>query len=215
VSDAGLSFFGCRPTTVAGIDAVIARVSFTGELGFEITVPRSRHRELFVHLQRVGQGDGLALCGLRASESLRLEKSYGVWSAEFTPTSTPVSCGLDRFVDLAKPEFIGRDAVLAERDIPPRQRLVTLAVDAADADAIGFEPVWCGTRRVGVVTSGAYGHTVGRSLAMAYVDADAIDSGEPMSVDVVGDRCPAELLDRPAYDPTGARLRSTAPGQGG
>lgn len=215
VSDAGLSFFGCRPTTVAGIDAVIARVSFTGELGFEITVPRARHRELFVHLQRVGQGDGLALCGLRASESLRLEKSYGVWSAEFTPTSTPVSCGLDRFVDLGKPEFVGRDAVLAERDNPPRQRLVTLAVDAADADAIGFEPVWCGTRRVGVVTSGAYGHTVGRSLAMAYVDADAIDGGEPMSVDVVGDRCPAELLDRPAYDPTGARLRSTAPGQGG
>lgn len=207
VSDAALGFFGCRRVAVAGIDAVVARVSFTGELGFEITVPRSRHRELFSHLRRAGDGDGLLLCGLRASESLRLEKSYGVWSAEYTPTSTPASSGLDRFVDLTKPGFIGRDAVLAERDAPPSRRLVTLAIDTLDADAIGFEPVWSGSRLVGVVTSGAFGHTVGRSLAMAEVDTDVIDGSEPLAVDVVGDRCPAELLDEPAYDPRGTRLR--------
>lgn len=207
ISDVALPFFGCRSTVAAGIDAVIARVSLTGELGFEITVPRARQRDLFIALQRAGIDDGLALCGLRASDSLRLEKSYGVWSAEFTPTATPASCGLDRFVDFDKADFIGRDAARAELDAPPPQRLVTLAIDSPDADATGFEPVWSGTRLVGIVTSGAFGHSVQRSLAMAYVDSDVITTGEPLHVDVVGDRCPAVLLDKPAYDPPGTRLR--------
>jgi dimethylglycine dehydrogenase len=107
-----------------------------------------------------------------------------------------------------KGDFIGRDAFLRAAESAPAERLVLLAVETVDADARGWEPVWSGDRRVGYVTSGAYGHTVGLSLAMAYVEADALDAALPLEVSVVGDRFPARVLPEPPYDPTGIRLRS-------
>ncbi len=114
--------------------------------------------------------------GDRAVDSLRLEKAYGIWSTEFRQDYTPGMSGLDRFVAFDKGGFIGADAARRERDDPPSRVLALLDVDATDADASTDEGIWIGERQVGVVTSGAYGHHVGKSLALAYVDREIVDA---------------------------------------
>jgi len=210
MSDHAFPFFAARRIPVGQCDALVARMSLTGELGFEITVPTVHHRALFSELIRVGRDLGLRPFGLRALDSLRLEKGYGIWSAEFAQNLTPAVCGLDHHVAADKGDFIGRDAFLRAQETGPEQRLVILDVAATDADARGFEPVWSGDRRVGYVTSGAYGHTVQRSLAMAYVDVDVLADAEraaSLAVDVIGERRGASVLPECPYDPTGSRLR--------
>lgn len=208
VSAAAMPFFSVAAMPIGYGDAIVGRVSYTGESGFEITVPTVQHRSLFLDLMRVGRDLGLRPFGLRALDSLRFEKAYGGWGSEFAQNITPAMCGLDRHVAAAKGDFIGRDAFLRSAESAPSERLVLLAVDTHDADARGWEPVWSGDRRVGYVTSGGYGHSVGLSLAMAYVETAALDAGMPLEVSVVGDRYPARVLTEPPYDPSGDRLRS-------
>ena len=124
---------------------------------------------------------------------------------EFTQAYTPAMCGLDRYIDRDKGDFIGRAALLAAP--PPAQRLAMIEIDAVDADARGFEPIWVAEKIVGYVTSGAYGHHVGKSLALAYLDVAVIDGGSPLTVHVVGERRTARLIGQPPYDPSGSRLR--------
>jgi dimethylglycine dehydrogenase len=207
-SNAALPFMSCRQLDVSLTQAVVARLSLTGELGYEINVPASQQRALWNALLEHGTPLGMKPIGMRAQDSLRLEKGYGVWSLEFGQSYTPAMSGLDRFVAFDKAEFIGRAAALAERARGPDQRLVLLAIEATDADVTGFEPVWAGEKKVGFITSGAYGHHVKQSLALAYVDRVIADRPEPLEVPVVGERCKARLLLRPPYDPSGARLRS-------
>ena len=149
---------------------------------------------------------------MRALDSLRLEKGYGSWGTEFAQNITPAMCGLDHHVAADKGDFVGRDAFLAAAGEVPEQRLVLLHVDSTDADAVGFEPVWLGERRVGYVTSGGYGHWVGQSLALAYLDSDVLDTGVldtgVLEVDVIGDRCPATVLPHAPHDPSGSLLRA-------
>jgi dimethylglycine dehydrogenase len=115
--------------------------------------------------------------------------------------------GLDRFVAFDKPAFVGRDAALRERETGAAQRLVTLDVSAPDADAGPFEPVWSGERRVGFVTSGGYGHSIGRSIALAYLEPDVAVPGTPLEVHVVGVRRPAVVVADSPHDPSGSRQR--------
>jgi dimethylglycine dehydrogenase len=146
--------------------------------------------------------------GFNALLSLRLEKSFGIWSAEFTQAYTAAQTGMDRWVAFDKGPFTGREAALAEREgNGPAQKIVTLAVDAIDADASGYEPVWQGDKRVGFVTSGGYGHTVGTSLAMAMVDADCAAEGTDLTVHVVGVERPCKVIAASPYDPTGQAMR--------
>ena len=145
--------------------------------------------------------------GMRAQDSLRLEKGYGVWSLEFSTSCTPAMAGLDRFVAAGKGDFIGRDAFLAAQAAAPPQRLALLQVDSPEADATGYEPVYRGDRRIGYVTSGAYGHHVRQSLALAYIDTDACQTREPLTVTIIGQPRPARILPAPPYDPAGTRLR--------
>jgi len=186
---------------------VVARLSLTGELGYEINVPASQQRALWDALLEHGAPLGMKPIGMRAQDSLRLEKGYGVWSLEFAQSYTPAMSGLDRFIAFDKGEFIGRDAALAERAAGPSQRLVLLAIDALDADVTGFEPVSIGAQRVGFITSGAYGHHVKQSLALAYVDRSIAEKPVPLSVHVVGEPRTARILAEPPYDPKGLRLR--------
>lgn len=208
VSDASLPFLGCRRLDVGLTQAVVARLSLTGELGYEINVPASQQRALWSALHEHGAPLGMKPIGMRAQDSLRLEKGYGVWSLEFAQSYTPAMSGLDRFVAFDKGEFIGRAAALAERDAGPSQRLVLLSIEATDADVTGFEPVWVGNRKVGFVTSGAYGHHVEQSLALAYVERALAEAPVPLEVHVVGERRPARILAEPPYDPTGLKLRA-------
>jgi dimethylglycine dehydrogenase len=208
VADAALPFLGCRLIDVGFTQAIVARLSLTGELGYELTVPAAQQRALWEILLEHGAPLGMRPIGMRAQDSLRLEKGYGVWSLEFAQSYTPAMSGLDRFIAFDKGDFIGREAALNDRDTDPDQRLVLLAIDALGADATGFEPVWIGQRRVGFVTSGAYGHHVKQSLALAYVERAIVDTPVPLEVHVVGERRPARILVEPPYDPRGLRLRA-------
>jgi dimethylglycine dehydrogenase len=208
VSHTGFPFMTCRFMDVGTTSALVGRLSLTGELGYEITVPASQQRSLLGQLREAGVEFGLGLVGDRAIDSLRLEKAYGIWSAEFTQAHTPAMSGLDRFVAYDKPDFVGRDAALRDRETSPTQRLSLLAIDADGADASGDEGVWLDGRRVGYITSGSYGHHVGLSLALAYVDSAVVTDNPELTVDVVGQARTARILPEAPYDPQGVKLRA-------
>ena len=208
VSNEAFPFMTVRTMDVGTAKAVVGRLSLTGEMGYEIVVPTNRHRALLEQLREAGHASGLRLIGDRALDSLRLEKAYGIWNAEFTQARTPGMSGLDRFVAFDKGDFIGREAARRERDEGgAAQRLVLLEVAAGNADASGHDGVWLDDHRVGSVTSGAYGHHVGKSLALAYLDREVIERDPELTVFVVGEARTARILREPPYDPTGVRLR--------
>jgi dimethylglycine dehydrogenase len=208
LSGAAFRFFDIRRIDVATLPALVARVSFTGELGFEIYVDAAYELALYDALVEAGRDLGLAHFGGRALNSLRLEKSFGAWLREYTPDYTPFQAGLARFIDFDKGDFVGREAALRLREEAPSHRLVTLVVDAADADAYGDEPVLANGRVVGFTTSGGYGHTVERSIALAYLEPAFATAEAELAVTILGDDRPARLAPAPLYDPTGARMRS-------
>jgi len=208
---ADLLFMGCATFDIGLIRAKVGRLSVTGELGYEIHCAAAEHIMLRRALIDAGAGLGLREVGFNALLSLRLEKSFGIWNAEFTQGYTPGMTGMDRWIDWDKGDFIGREAALRERDGPgPAQVLVTLELDAADADASGFEPVWRDGERVGFVTSGGYGHSVNRSLAMALVDRAQAEVGAHLTVHVVGAELTARVIAPSPHDPSGSAMRGKA-----
>ncbi len=203
-----LPFMGCGSFDVGLIRAKVGRLSVSGELGYEIHCKASKHIALRRMLLEAGEGLGLKEIGFNALLSLRLEKSFGIWSREFTQIYTAGMTGMDRWIDWQKPDFTGRAAALAERDGGgAAQVLATLEIEAADADASGFEPIWSSGRRVGFVTSGGYGHTLGKSLAMAMLDREQAAPGTALSVHVVGVERPARVIAPSPYDPNGKVMR--------
>jgi dimethylglycine dehydrogenase len=207
VSDRALPFMGCAQFDVGGASAIVARLSLTGERGYEINVPAAHQCTLWHELRRAGTPLGMRPIGMRAQDSLRLEKGYGVWSLEFSTSCTPAMAGLERFVAFDKGDFIGRDAVRAARAAAPPMRLALLEIEATEATATGYEPIHHDGRRIGYVTSGAYGHHVQRNLALAYLDTAFSGTREPLSVTLVGVPRRARVLDAPPYDPHGTKLR--------
>ncbi|MDH3532126.1 MAG: glycine cleavage system protein T, partial [Gammaproteobacteria bacterium] len=185
-----------------------ARLSFTGELGFEIYMPRPHALAVYERFVDAGNKFGMRPFGIRALVSMGMEKSFGIWSREFTPDYTPSMCGMDRFIDYEKADFIGRAAALADRDAELQHRLVALEIEADQCDAWGYEPIWMGDEYVGYVTSGSYGHTVQKSLALGYVKTPYLDgSGDEFSVHLVDGRRPARILPEPPYDPRATKMR--------
>ena len=207
VSAGALPFMACGRFDIGMVSARVARLSIAGELGFEINCPAVMHAALRETLLAAGADLGLAEVGFYALNALRLEKSFGIWSREFTQGYTPGETGLDRFIAFDKSDFIGREAALKERDAGVTRRIVTLEVDAVDADAGGFEPVWHKGRRVGFVTSGGYGYTIGKSVALALVDDDFAGEGTDLSVHIVGVERPARVIAASPYDPDGKAMR--------
>ena len=202
-------FMRSRRLTVAGIDAVGLRVSFTGDLGWEIYVPAEFQVKLHDALFDAGQDLDVRPVGSRSLLSLRVEKGYGSWSREYSPEYWPHEVGLDRLVKDEKPAFLGRDAYREISKRPPRELLVNLAVETENADAAGGEPVFLpdGTP-VGRVSSGAFGFSVGKSIALSFVSAEHVQPGGEYDVAILGRPHRAVMLERPAFDPEGKRLRS-------
>ncbi len=204
-----MPFMGCGHFDIGLIRAKVGRLSVAGELGYEIHCHAGEHIALRRMLLEAGADHGLREYGFNALLSLRLEKSFGIWSAEFTQGYTPGMTGMDRWIDWQKPDFNGREAAMSERDgSGPEQVLVTLEIDADDADASGYEPIWSGDQRVGFVTSGGYGHTTGKSLAMALVNQDQAAEGTGLSVHVVGVERAATVIAPSPYDPSGKAMRA-------
>jgi dimethylglycine dehydrogenase len=139
---------------------------------------------------------------------MRIEKSFGTWAREYRPIYGPFEAGLGRFVDFKKDRFIGRTAAAEERDGGGALELVCFKVDATDADAIGDEPIWHEGKTVGWITSGAYGHRVGASLALGYVPAALARADSGFQIEIIGERRAAIRLSEPAYDPGGALMRT-------
>jgi len=205
---AELPFMGCGTFDIGLIRAKVGRLSVSGERGYEIHCAACEHIALRKTLLQAGADLGLREVGFGALLSLRLEKSFGIWSAEFTQGYTPAQTGMDRWIDWEKGDFVGRDAALSEREHGGSgQVIVTLEVDAEDADAGGFEPIWKDGRRVGFVTSGGYGHTIGRSLAMAMLDRDSAAEGTELTTHLVGAERAARVIAPSPYDPEGRAMR--------
>ena len=184
------------------------RIGFVGELGWEFHCPIENVRSIYLALMEAGAEFGIANYGLRALNSLRLEKGYLLLGSEISSERSPLEAGLDRFVDFEKGDFIGRQALLDQKKKGLTDKLTLLVVDADDADAMGDEPVYIGDEIVGRVSSGGYGHYLGKSLAMGYLKAEAAGPGTRVEVAVLGERRPAETVRIPLYDPRNEKPRS-------
>ncbi|MDH3218414.1 MAG: FAD-dependent oxidoreductase [Gammaproteobacteria bacterium] len=209
LSNEAFGFMRNRRITVAGIDAVAIRVSFSGDLGWEIYVPLERQLALYEALLDAGKAYNAKPVGSRALLSLRVEKGYGSWSREYSPEYWPQEVGLDRLIKLDKPEFLGREAYLAIKDMAPREKLVIARIDASDADANGGEPVFLtdGTP-IGRVSSGAFGHSVGASIALCFVKTEHAVADTELDIAILGIPHRAVILEKPPFDAAGARLRA-------
>ena len=208
VSAAAMPFLAFRELRVADLVAHVGRISFTGELGYEIWVPARDHLALHDAIVEAGADLGLVHFGARALHSLRLEKSFGNWAREYRPIYTPAEAGLDRFVNRTKPDFIGRSAVVHDGSQASKRRLCTFVVDASEADAIGDEPIWHDGDVVGWVTSGGYGHFVAKSIALGYVPRPLADATKGFEIEILGERRSAERVASPLYDPGGLCMRA-------
>ncbi|HWT30589.1 MAG TPA: FAD-dependent oxidoreductase [Propylenella sp.] len=209
VSGVPLKFRDVRPMVVGNVPVLLARVSFSGELGFELYCAPHYQLRLFEALEDAGRDLGLKVYGGRALMSMRLEKNWGVWTLDYRPDFTPAEAGLDAYIAFDKPaDFIGKSFAIAERDRGPARKLVTLVVATEDVDCVADEPIFADGKCVGYVTSGGYGHSVGKSLAMGYVPASLAADGTPLQVELLGSFYDATVTARPSYDPDGARMRA-------
>ena len=199
----GLPFLAIRPLELALVPTLTGRISYTGDLGYEIWTEAPYLRRLYQALRRAGEAHGLRLFGGRALNSLRLEKGFGSWAREYRPLYGPRAAGLDRFVDYGRGGFIGHAA--AEQEAPTH-RLRTLTVQGTDIDVMGDEPIWHGDRVIGWVTSGGYAHHKQASVALGYIAAGH-EGATDLTIEILGNRRPATIADRPLFDPDGRRMR--------
>ena len=204
-----LPFMGCGNYDIGLIQTKIGRLSVAGELGYEINCRMGDHIALRRLLLENGKQFGIHEYGFNALLSMRLEKSFGIWSAEYTQGYTPGMTGLDRWINWQKNDFIGKKASYLEKSgNGPNQKLVTLEVDSSDSDASGFEPIWKNGKRVGFITSGGYGHRVQKSLAMGLKNTDLAESGEEIDIHIVGKEKKAKIIPVSPYDPKGELMRA-------
>ena len=184
------------------------RVNFVGELGWELHHPIEYQNHIFDALMAAGEEYGIGLCGMRAMDSLRIEKSYRMWGQDLTIEYSAFEAGLDRFIHLDKGNFVGRDALVKQKQKGVPQRFITLEVDVDDADPLGNEPIYQGETMVGRATAGAYGHVVKKSLALAYVKPETANVGTALEIEILGKRHRATVIEESPWDPENKRLRA-------
>jgi dimethylglycine dehydrogenase len=201
-------FFSCRRIDVGMAPVRALRVSYVGELGYELHHPIEYQRHIYEQLLEAGRPLGLVDFGYQALESMRLEKAYRMWGLDLSLDFTPLEAGMDRWVRLDK-AFIGRDQLArVANNGGPRRRLACLVVDANGADAHRFEPVLDGDRILSYVTSGGYGFRVGRSIALSYLPSSYCRPGTRLLVEILGEKRAAEVIEPPLYDPANKLLTS-------
>jgi len=208
ISREAFPFFRARHLEVAGVPTLTLRVSYVGELGFELHHPVEYTARLYERLREQGEPLGLVDFGYRALDSLRLEKAYRLWGADMSADWTPLEAGLERFVAFDKGDFVGRDALLRQRAEGVRRTLACLAVETEDADPHGNEPVRADGTPIGYVAAGGYGHVVEQSIALAYLPVEHAEPGTRLTVDILGEPRPAVVAPQPIYDPENLRLLS-------
>lgn len=209
VSDQAFRFFRARQLSLdiggSPVNALVQRVSYTGDHGFEMYVPREKQLDLYKLLAAAGRSFSMQPFGMRAMMSLRLEKSFGSWMREYKPDYTPLETGLDRFVVYDKPnDFIGKQAALAEKAAGAARQLCSFKVDARDADVWGDEPIWHNDEVVGFVTSGGYAHYCEQSVAFGFLPSGLVEEGRKVHIEILGEKIAATLYRKPLLDPMNA-----------
>ncbi len=206
VSTDALKFRDTRRTFVGGVPVILNRLSFSGELGFEIYCRPQFLLLLSEAIEEAGADLDYRWYGARTLMSLRLEKGWGAWGLEFRPDFNAVESGMDVFINWNK-DFVGKEATARFRDEGVERKLVTLTVDTP-MDVTLDEAVLVNDAAVGYITSGGYAHHVGKSMAMAYVASEHAAAGTMVNVEIMGEMYPAEVQGAPLYDPNGGRMRS-------
>ena len=208
VSNEALPFRAVQEMDIGLCRVLVQRVSYTGDLGYEIYVPAQDQISLYQTLARAGADLGLKPFGMRAMMSLRLEKSFGSWLREYKPDYRPAETGMDRFVAYNKPiDFIGKAAAAKEKAEGPKRRICTFIVDATDADVHADEPIWVDNEVVGFVTSGGYAHYSEKSVALGFLPVELVEPGREVEIEILGEMCKARLISEPLFDPEGKRMR--------
>ena len=202
-------YLQARALTIGSVPVVALRVTYVGELGWELYCPSEYGAALWDALWEAGRPHGLVAGGYRAIDALRLEKGYRVWSSDITPEDNPFEAGLGFAVALDKRSgFVGQAALRAVKATGPGRRLRCLRLDDPAAVPLGSEPVRVDGEIVGRVTSGGYGYRVGAALAFAYLPSDHAELGRPVDVELFGEWQPATVVRDPLWDPAGDRLRA-------
>jgi len=197
-----------QPTEVAGVKATAIRVTYVGELGWELHLPMDSVKTVYDALWAAGEDKGLRDFGMYAMNSMRLEKCYRTWKGDLSSDYSVLTGGLDRFVKLDKTDFIGKQALLKEHQAGSKERFTPLLVEAGDEEAPYLATVWKGDERVGLVTSGGYGYRIDKSIALATIRTDLVKEGEEVEVEIYGVRRKAVVAAEPLYDPDNDRIRS-------
>ncbi len=208
VSNAAFPFMATRAMDIGMSPCLVGRVSYSGDLGYEIWMAPEYQRSVFHALMSAGEASGIRLFGSRALNALRLEKNYGSWAREYRPIYGPLEAGLDRFVAYGKQaEFIGKAAALAEKQAGGKLRLRAFILDAEDADVIGDEAIWHEGQVRGWVTSGGYAHGSKLSVALGYVPKEIADAAGGFEIELLGKRYPARIQPAPLFDANLERMR--------
>jgi 4-methylaminobutanoate oxidase (formaldehyde-forming) len=206
LSNDDFPYMTARSITVGDVPVRALRVTYVGELGYELYCPAEYGEALWRALWEAGRPHGLVAGGYRAIDSLRVEKGYRVWGADITPDETPYEGGVGFTVKNEK-DFLGREALV---NAEPRKRLACITLDDRRSVALGNEPVRVGGEIAGRVTTGGYGYTVERSIAYAYLPPNHAQPGMPVEVDIFGEWIAGQVADEPLFDPDGERVRGRA-----
>jgi len=207
VSNEGFKFRDTRETFVGGVPAIVNRLSFTGELGYEIYTAPQFQIKLFEEIEKNGKDLGLKIFGGRALMSMRLEKNWGAWTLDFRPDFTAAESGLDLFINWDK-EFIGKEAALKEKQEGPKKKLITMTIETKDIDVTGDEAIMKDGKCVGYITSGGYAHHVKKSMAMGYVPCNLAEKNTELGVEINGNLYKSKVQSEPLYDPRGTKMRN-------
>ena len=207
VSNEAFKFRDTKEIFVGGVPAIVNRISFTGELGYEIYTAPQFQIKLFEEIEKNGKELGLKIFGGRALMSMRLEKNWGAWTLDFRPDFTAAESGLDFFINWDK-EFVGKEEALKEKKNGTKKKLVTMIIETKDIDVTLDEAIMKDEKCVGYITSGGYAHHVKKSMAMGYVPNDLAINGTELNVEINGNFYKAKVQSKPLYDPRGTKMRS-------
>ncbi len=209
LSNEAFPWLSGKAITVGVAPVLALRVNFLGELGWELHHPLAYQVGIFQNLMEAGAAFDIRPVGIRAMDSLRIEKGYRYWRSDLTTEYTILEAGMERFVRFDKGDFVGKQALVEQKRMGLPRRFVTIQVDAeTDNDPWGNEPLYAGGRMVGRTTSGAYGYTVAKSLALAYVEPTHAEPGSRLEIELLGRRHPASVIPESPWDPANARIRA-------
>jgi dimethylglycine dehydrogenase len=209
LDSAAFPWLSCRKIETSAGPVRALRVSYVGELGWELHAANDQLVELYESLWAAGEEHGICDIGIYAVDSMRLDKCYRSWKADLEIGFSPLDASLDRFIDFEKPTFVGRDALLAERSRGSRYRFVPLTLDQpGEADAPANSSIYCNGERVGIVTSGGWSFTLDCSIALGYVQPSHCSSGTSLQIEIFGQRVDATVGSEPLYDPTNTSPRA-------